>query len=113
MVYRSDNAVLPLCLLYSHSIEASAQYSSGIHEALEPTWPPGPELLENDSSTDPRVIDSLLNFAIHDLASFASAGVVRDVRGGGFGSVLVVDFAYQRARKAGLMCAGLRIERDE
>ena len=78
---------------------------------MEHTWPPGPELLENESSTDPRKIDSLLNIAIHFLASFDSSGFVRDKSGGGRGSVPVVDFA--RARRYGLMCVELSINRVE
>ena len=78
---------------------------------VEHTWPPGPELLENESSTDPRKIDSPLNIAIHFLASFDSSEFVRDESGGGRGSVPVVDFA--RARRYGLMCVDLSINRVE
>lgn len=53
-------------------------------ESESPTCPPGPELRENDSSTEPRGTEDPLNLSTHVLASSISSGVSNDVmRGGG------------------------------
>lgn len=50
--------------------------------ALEHTWPPGPELRENESSTELLVIDWFLKRAIHERASSISSRLVRETSRG-------------------------------
>ena len=71
-------------------------YKLQMHSSAR-TCPPGPELLEKDSSTAARWMLSLLKRAIHPRASLVSLGVVRAESRGAIGRVPKELFDAERA----------------
>jgi len=65
------------------------------------TCPPGPELLEKDNSTDPRVMGWDLKEDIHKRASFASSEVDTEASWGAMGRAPVLEWALRMTEDIG------------